>query len=341
MSTQQTQELPQNPSEKRSWASKYLESWYHWFATGVLKCGPLPSHIAFIMDGNRRFARKINKDTKTGHIMGEHKLQETLQWCLDIGIKTVTVFAWSTENFKRPKEEVDTLMKLAEKKCTELLKDENILNNTRIRIFGDTTLLPQELQNVIAKAVYITRNNTKAFFNVCFSYTSSDEITKAIKNITQAVECGSLQPCDITAYLFEQNLYSQGCTEPDVVVRTSGEIRLSDFLLWQSSYSCITFFDVLWPEFSSWHLYQTIIRYQQNYKQLLERREGYKKLAEDLQKKFDKAYVHSLHKQGNNANFEEKQSEFLTQREDRISGMITKKNQTELKILEDLSKHAE
>ncbi|KAG8588715.1 hypothetical protein GDO81_006070 [Engystomops pustulosus] len=164
----------------------------------VLKAGPMPKHVAFIMDGNRRYAKKCHVERQEGHSQGFEKLAETLRWCLNLGICEVTVYAFSIENFKRSKEEVDGLMELARQKFTRLLEE-------------------------------------KCFLNVCFAYTSRHEVTNAVCEVARGVQEGLIEPRDVTENLLDQCLYTSHSPDPDLLIRTSGEVRLSDFLLWQTS----------------------------------------------------------------------------------------------------------
>ncbi|KAG8189873.1 hypothetical protein JTE90_023379 [Oedothorax gibbosus] len=216
------------------------------------------------MDGNRRFATKYGMEKLEGHYLGFEKLSETLEWCLDLGVKEVTIYTFSIENFKRPKEEVNGLMNLSREKFRDLLqeKDKLVKYGVCIRVFGDITLLPVDLQMLVAEAILETYKNTKTFLNVCLAYTSREEITSAVKDIATEVANGNLKECDISESLLDQSMYSYKSSKPDIVVRTSGEVRLSDFLLWQSSYSVLSFFKVLWPDFRIWHLFLAVLYYQ-------------------------------------------------------------------------------
>lgn len=218
-----------------SWIHDGELKWYENIAVNVTKAGPIPYHIAFIMDGNRRFATKSNLRKIKGHSMGFDKLSEVLKWCLLIGINEVTVYAFSIENFKRNTEEVDTLMTLAHEKFDRLLEERDKLNEkgVRINVIGNISLLPNDLQATIARAMLMTRNNNKAILNVAFSYTSRDEITHSIRTIVGGIENDELSEDDVTEDLISQCLYTRGGRDPDLLVRTSGETRLSDFLLWQ------------------------------------------------------------------------------------------------------------
>ena len=173
-----------------------------------------------------------------GHALGFEKLRETLDWCLDLGVETVTVYAFSIENFKRSQEEVDTLMDLAKIKFTQLFQKGDLIQKHGIcvRILGDIALLPEDLQRVIARMVNVSKHNTKAVLNVAFPYTSRHEVVDAVKVIADGVQQGKLQQQDISEDLIDRCMYTGDDLIPDMMVRTSGEVRLSDFLLWQSGY---------------------------------------------------------------------------------------------------------
>lgn len=219
-----------------SWVSDSKLTWLQRFAVNVIRCGPIPMHVAFIMDGNRRFATKSNMPNKTdGHRSGFEKLAEALQWCLELGIKEATVYAFSIENFKRSADEVNTLMTLAAEKFKLLLHEMDQLNERGIciRIVGNTALLPADLQQSMARAMLLTQHNKRAILNVAFPYTSRDEITESIRVIAQGVLDKELDKNDITGNLIQRCMYTSASPEPDLLVRTSGESRLSDFMLYQ------------------------------------------------------------------------------------------------------------
>ncbi|XP_028837374.1 dehydrodolichyl diphosphate synthase complex subunit DHDDS isoform X1 [Denticeps clupeoides] len=239
-------------------------------SANILKAGPMPKHVAFIMDGNRRYARKRHVERQEGHSQGFEKLAETLRWCLNLDIHEVTVYAFSIENFKRSKEEVDGLMELAKQKFVRLLEEKENLekHGVCIRVLGDMSLLPLDLQEIIAQAVVATRAHNKCFLNVCFAYTSRHEIANAVKEMAWGVQQGLIKSSDVSDELLSQCLYSRNSPNPDLLIRTSGEVRLSDFLLWQTSYSCLVFQSVLWPEYSFWNLCEAILQYQLSYRSL-------------------------------------------------------------------------
>ncbi|XP_067093984.1 dehydrodolichyl diphosphate synthase complex subunit DHDDS [Osmerus mordax] len=245
-------------------------------SANILMAGPsMPKHVAFIMDGNRRYARKQHVERQDGHTQGFDKLAETLRWCLHLNIPEVTVYAFSIENFKRSKEEVDGLMELAKQKFLKLLEEQENLekHGVCIRVLGDLNMLPLDLQQAIARAVVSTRTHNKCFLNVCFAYTSRYEITNAVREMAWGVEQGLLKSSDVSEGLLSQCLYSRNSPNPDLLIRTSGEVRLSDFLLWQTSHSCLVFQTVLWPEYSFWNLCEAILQYQFNYRSIQKARE--------------------------------------------------------------------
>lgn len=247
-----------------SWIHETKLTWLQAAAVRVLKAGKIPTHLAVIMDGNRRFARKQNMQCIEGHLHGFDKLAEVLFWCSELGIMEVTVYAFSIENFKRSKEEVDGLMNLALKKLEHLVKEMDKLHEKGVcvRVLGNLSYLPVEIQRIIADVVLQTQKNTGCYLNVCLSYTSRDEMCNAIQELAAGVQDGLLSPNDITEEALSQALYSRKSKDPDLVIRTSGEVRLSDFLLWQSSHSVLEFVSVLWPEFSIWHLLAAVLWYQ-------------------------------------------------------------------------------
>lgn len=250
-----------------SWIRDSTVTWFQLLATKVLKTGHIPKHVAFIMDGNRRYASKNGMDKLDGHTKGFDKFSETLQWCRDLGIEEVTFYAFSIENFKRKQEEVDGLMNLAEEKFQKLLseKDKVKKHGLCVRIIGNLSLLPQNIQKLIAEAMMFTKDHNKAFLNIAFAYTSRDEITHAIQDVIKGVESGDILLEDINEHLISNCLYTSNSPNPDLLIRTSGEVRFSDFLMWQISNTCIYFTNVLWPEFNVWEFLNAIFYYQRCY----------------------------------------------------------------------------
>jgi len=246
-------------------------TWIQKLCVKVIKSGTLPKHIAFIMDGNRRYAEKNNVHKFVGHTHGFDKLADTLRWCLDIGIPEVTVYAFSIENFKRNEEEVNALMELFRQKFKSLVdeKDKLLESGFCVRVIGNLSLMPQDIQKHIAETMILTKDNKKAFLNVALAYTAREEMAQAVRTVVSGVEQGTLQLSDVTQQLLANCLYTSNSPDPDLLIRTSGEVRLSDYLLWQASCTCIYFADILWPDFSIWHLLSAILKYQLSYNQLL------------------------------------------------------------------------
>ncbi|XP_045196592.2 dehydrodolichyl diphosphate synthase complex subunit DHDDS-like [Mercenaria mercenaria] len=269
------------------------DSWVHKMCSSILKAGPVPQHIAIIMDGNRRFAKKNSMERAEGHLKGFDKLAETLEWCLNLGILEVTVYAFSIENFKRSKDEVDCLMELARQKFARLLEEKEMIQKHEVcvRVLGNLSLLPEDVQQTVAEVINLSKNNTRATLNVCFSYTSRDEICTAMREMAEGVERGEIMESDISEELLEKCLYTNQSCHPDLLIRTSGEVRLSDFLLWQSTFSVLSFLEVLWPDFSIWHLYAAVLHYQRNYTAVTNAIEENNQERQRLQKESDKQCV--------------------------------------------------
>ena len=209
----------------------------------------MPKHIAIIMDGNRRWAKKRNLPVKLGHKQGAETLKKVVRYANKIGIKYVTVYAFSTENWKRSEEEVNALMDLLEGYLADFAKEADT-ENIVIRVLGNLEVLSKSLQESIKNTVERTKNNTGVIFNIALNYGGRDEITNAVKNISKDVKSGKLEIDEISEELVAKYLYTKDDPDPDLLIRTSGEIRLSGFLPWQSTYSEFLFLDKLWPDFS-------------------------------------------------------------------------------------------
>jgi ditrans,polycis-polyprenyl diphosphate synthase len=227
----------------------------------------MPRHVAFIMDGNRRYARRhAMKTVLDGHSLGFETLAKTLEWCRELDITEVTVYAFSIENFKRSEDEVNGLMDLARQKFQKLLdeKDQIQKHGVRFRFLGNISMLPIDMQRLIAQIELLSMENDRAFFNVCIAYTSQDEIGRALADVANGVQEGLLEPNDVDEALIDGCLDSRHSPNPDLLIRTSGELRFSDFLLWQCSHSCVYFDNVLWPDYSFKNLCFAILHYQRS-----------------------------------------------------------------------------
>lgn len=221
----------------------------------------IPAHIAIIMDGNGRWAAKRGLPRSAGHREGANNLRRIVTASNEVGIKYLTVYAFSTENWTRPKKEVDALMSL----LLEFLKnaDKDIAGkNIRILVIGDITGLSEEIKKEIARITAKTGVNTGLTLVIALNYGSRGEITEAIKRISREIKKGSLKPEDINEQLVSSHLYTSGIPDPDLIIRPSGESRLSNFLLWQASYAEFWYSDILWPDFKKNDLLQAISDYQ-------------------------------------------------------------------------------
>lgn len=221
----------------------------------------LPKHIAIIMDGNRRWAKKNGLDTKAGHKAGAKNLELIAKFCNKIGIKYLTVYAFSTENWKRSKAEVSALM-LILKAYLDSFNRKKDSGEIKLKVLGDTSILSEGLQKSIKTTLEKTKNNKGLVLNVAFNYGGRPELIYAIKNIAQKIKSGELEIEDINEELVSDNLYTKGQPDPDLFIRTSGELRISNFLPWQLVYSEFYFPDKHWPEFGEEDLLNSIREYQ-------------------------------------------------------------------------------
>jgi len=208
----------------------------------------IPDHVAIIMDGNGRWARERMMPRYYGHRAGVKSLKQIVKYAGDIGIRMLTVYAFSTENLKRPAQEVKSLMQLMEQVFSVEL-DELAANGVRVRIIGDRGTVSPKQQRIWEIAEERTKDNDRLLLNVAFNYGGRMEIVSAARAIAEAVVLGRLKPQDITEELFTQYLYTKGLDDPDLIIRTGGELRISNFLLWQGAYSEWYFTDTLWPDF--------------------------------------------------------------------------------------------
>jgi tritrans,polycis-undecaprenyl-diphosphate synthase [geranylgeranyl-diphosphate specific] len=230
-----------------------------------IKRYPLPQHIAIIMDGNRRYAREQGMPPYKGHEMGKDKLQDVIKWCHEVGVKILTVFAFSTDNFKRPKEEVEHLMSLFEQDLRRMAEDERINEKeVKVKVIGQIDLLPEGVRRAARDVMEKTKNYDKYYFNIAIGYGGREEIVTAIRKIGEDIKKGKLSPEEINKDVVASYLYTSHLPlpDPDLVLRTSGEERVSNFLLWQLAYSELYFADVYWPSFKKTDFLRAIQSYQ-------------------------------------------------------------------------------
>ena len=229
--------------------------------TSKVDFSSLPEHIAIILDGNGRWAKRRGMPRTAGHAVGSENFRKIATYCNDIGIKHLTVYAFSTENWKRPQDEVDTIMKLLEKYILEAI-DEVTKKNLRLRFWGRRDNLSDKIIELMEVAEKKSENMTGMQVNVCLNYGSRDEIANAVRSIAKSVSDGEISVDSITEDTISARLYSFDAPDPDLLIRPGGELRLSNFLLWQLAYSEMFFTEKLWPEFDERELDRAIIAYQ-------------------------------------------------------------------------------
>lgn len=221
----------------------------------------MPKHIAIIMDGNRRWARKKGLEPKLGHKEGAKTLEKIVRYANKIGLKYITVYAFSTENWKRTKDEVGALMLLLQNHLDDYSKRADT-ENIKVKVLGDISALSEGMQKSINKCMERTKNNTGVTFNIAINYGGRDEIVKAVRKISEQVKEGKINIEDINEQLISDNLYTAGEPDPDLLIRTSGELRTSNFLPWQIVYSEFVFVEKNWPDFEEKDLDEAIEIYQ-------------------------------------------------------------------------------
>ncbi len=242
-------------------AYKLYEKWL-WFQ---VKSGAKLEHIAIILDGNRRWASENELNPWLGHKKGAETVEQLLDWCEKLGVKFVTLYAFSTENFRRSPQEIAEIMKIAEEEFRKLLTNERIhRDKVHVKVIGRVNLLPESLQQLITDVEKTTKDYDNRFLNFAFAYGGRAEIVDAAKMIAEKVRDGELKLDDVNERTFEKHLYTAHMPkqEPDLIIRTSGEERLSGFLLWQSAYSELAFLDVYWPDFRLIDLLRAIRTFQ-------------------------------------------------------------------------------
>lgn len=228
-----------------------------------IKQYPIPEHIGIITDGNRRYARSVGLSDNQGHLRGKEKLEEVLEWCMEVGVKIVTVYGFSTENFKRDSSEVDFLFHLIDEAFRDLMKDERVTKNgIKVKVIGEKTRLPDFLKETIREVEASTDSFKNFSFNLAIGYGGREEIINAIKRLFKDVQAGKVDVDAIDEKKFRKYLYDGSIPDPDLILRTSGEERISNFLLWQSAYSELYFSEVNWPEFRKVDFLRAISSYQ-------------------------------------------------------------------------------
>ncbi len=225
----------------------------------------VPQHIAIIMDGNGRWAKARNLPRRDGHRAGADSVEECLKSCGDLGVKYLTLYAFSSENWKRPEAEVTALMGLLahflKEKTPSLMK-----NNIRLQVIGHLARLPQKNQKQLQDSIAKTADNNGLTLVVALSYGSREEIVDAAKILMEEARAGTMNPADLNTAIFSNYLYTAGMPDPDLLIRTSGECRVSNFLLWQISYAEIVITETLWPDFRREHLEAAITEYQRRHR---------------------------------------------------------------------------
>ena len=221
----------------------------------------LPTHIAIIMDGNGRWAKKQGQNRVFGHKKGANAVKEVVEGCAEIGIENLTLYAFSTENWNRPKIEVETLMKLLVSSLKKELKT-LVKNNIKLNTIGNIKALPNSTQNELLTVIDKTKNNNRMTLTLALSYGSREELKNVVKEICDKVKNNIISVENIDESIINNHLYTHDLPDVDLLIRTSGEHRISNFLLWQIAYAELYFTDILWPDFKKEHLLQAIINYQ-------------------------------------------------------------------------------
>ena len=222
----------------------------------------IPNHIAIIMDGNGRWAKKRFMPRNYGHMQGAKVVEQICEDADSIGIKYLTVYAFSTENWNRPQDEVEALMKLLRNYLKDCIKRANN-NNMRVRVIGEKSRLSDDIRSKIEELEECSKNNTGLNFTIALNYGSRDEIVRAVREISKDVKDGKISESDIDDKMISDYLDTRGIPDPDLLIRTSGEERLSNFLLWQLAYTEFYFTDVLWPDFNKKELIKAVEKYNE------------------------------------------------------------------------------
>ena len=221
----------------------------------------VPNHVAVIMDGNGRWAKKIGKERFFGHNSGVSSVRDTIEACIDLGVNNLTLYVFSMENWKRPESEVKALMHLLFSSIDDELENLN-KNNIKLNVIGKKDLLPNRTKERLEVAVEDTSKNTGLNLNLAISYGSKQEIIEAVKTISDKVKKNIISLENIDENIINDHLYTRNLDNVDLLIRTGGEIRVSNFLLWQISYAELVFLELLWPDFKKRHFYEAIVEYQ-------------------------------------------------------------------------------
>jgi tritrans,polycis-undecaprenyl-diphosphate synthase [geranylgeranyl-diphosphate specific] len=240
-------------------------SFYERWLQDEVSSDEMPEHVGIILDGNRRWGFAKYGAKLDGHLYGARTGEDFLEWCLDLGIKTVTLYVFSTENFQRPKEEISTILKLIENESRKLVTDKRIHENrVHVKAIGRLELLPDTLRDVLAEVEKVTASYDEHYLNIAVAYGGRAEIVDAAKRIIDEVKSGTLNENLVDEDTFRKHLYTSYLPNPypELIIRTSGEERLSGFLLWQAAYSEFVFLDVYWPEFRKIDLLRAVRTYQ-------------------------------------------------------------------------------
>lgn len=222
----------------------------------------LPQHVAVIMDGNGRWAKNLGKPRVFGHRNGVRAVRQTVEGAAEIGVKYLTLYAFSTENWSRPRPEVNALMRLLVQTMKSELKT-LMDNKIRLRAIGDVSHLPERTLRSLEEGMEQTAQNDHMTLTLALNYSSKWDITETVKDLSRRAISGEIDPCEITQEMISQNLSTSYMPDPELLIRTSGEYRISNFLLWEISYAELFFTDVHWPDFSKEHLYEAIFEFQQ------------------------------------------------------------------------------
>jgi len=236
-----------------------------------IEAGPIPGHIGIILDGNRRWAQNHRLSVDLGHTQGADVVERLLDWCHEIGIKSITLYVLSTENLTRSSDEIQELYRLIEERLRRLLTDERIYRyKVRVKGIGKFDLLPQSMRAILEEVERRTADFDGHFLNIAVAYGGRAEITDTVRSIATEVKAGKLAPMEITEETISQRLYTSHLPnpEPDLIVRTSGEERMSGFLLWQGAYSELVFLDVYWPAFRKIDLLRAVRTFQRRQRRL-------------------------------------------------------------------------